>query len=118
VSEFATPSHTPLTLLTPQIADLAKENLGDISLSPDEANIFVWKAILPGPAGSPYEGGMFEVDIRIPPDYPYVPSLPLPDYTDGRFSPPKLLFLTKVYHCNVAHTGAICKYPQASCQLA
>lgn len=53
-----------------QIADLAKENLGDISLTPDEANIFAWKAVLPGPSGSPYEGGRFEVDIRIPSDYP------------------------------------------------
>lgn len=56
-----------------QIADLAKENLGEISLTPSEADIFAWKAVMPGPAGSPYEGGRFEVDIRIPSDYPYVP---------------------------------------------
>ena len=53
-----------------QIADLAKENLGELSLTPDESNIFRWKAILPGPAGSPYEGGMFEVNINVPHDYP------------------------------------------------
>jgi ubiquitin-conjugating enzyme E2 D/E len=52
--------------------DLAKEDLGEITLSPNEANIFAWKATLPGPKGSPYEGGVFEVDIRIPEDYPYV----------------------------------------------
>jgi hypothetical protein len=61
-----------------QMIDLAKEDLGDITLTPNEANIFAWIAVLPGPAGSPYEGGMFEVDIKIPEDYPYVPSLPLP----------------------------------------
>lgn len=27
----------------------------------------------------------------------------------SRFGPPKLQFLTKVYHCNIAPTGAICK---------
>ncbi|GFZ45274.1 E2 ubiquitin-conjugating enzyme [Saitozyma sp. JCM 24511] len=77
-----------------EIADLAKENLGAITLTPNESNIFQWKATLPGPAGSPYEGGVFEVDIRIPEDYP--------------FSPPHLQFVTKLYHCNVASTGAIC----------
>lgn len=50
--------------------DLAKEDLGEITLNPNEANIFAWKATLPGPKGSPYEGGVFEVDIRIPEDYP------------------------------------------------
>ncbi|WVQ72862.1 hypothetical protein IAR50_002423 [Cryptococcus sp. DSM 104548] len=77
-----------------EIADLAKEDLGNISLTPDEANILHWKAILPGPAGSPYEGGMFDIDIKVPHDYP--------------FSPPHLLFLTKVYHCNVSSNGNIC----------
>ncbi|ORX40161.1 ubiquitin-conjugating enzyme/RWD-like protein [Kockovaella imperatae] len=77
-----------------EIADLSKENLGNITLVPNESNIFAWKATIPGPQGSPYEGGVFEVDIRIPDDYP--------------FSPPHLHFITKVYHCNVASSGAIC----------
>ncbi|WVW84562.1 hypothetical protein I302_106596 [Kwoniella bestiolae CBS 10118] len=77
-----------------EIADLSKENLGAISLQPNESNIFNWKAILPGPTGSPYEGGVFEVDVKVPEDYP--------------FSPPHLHFVTKVYHCNIASTGAIC----------
>jgi hypothetical protein len=61
-----------VSLTNRQIADLAKENLGAITLTPNESNIFQWKATLPGPAGSPYEGGVFEVDIRIPEDYPWV----------------------------------------------
>ncbi|WOO77320.1 Ubiquitin-conjugating enzyme E2 D4 [Vanrija pseudolonga] len=77
-----------------EITDLARENLGDIKLAPNESNIFQWRAVLPGPAGSPYEGGVFEVDVRVPDDYP--------------FSPPQLQFLTKVYHCNIASTGVIC----------
>jgi len=66
-----------------QMIDLAKEDLGDITLTPNEANIFAWIAVLPGPAGSPYEGGMFEVDIKIPEDYPYVASLLLPPHYVG-----------------------------------
>ncbi|WVO19179.1 uncharacterized protein IAS62_000457 [Cryptococcus decagattii] len=77
-----------------EIADLAKEDLGSIILAPEETNILHWKARIPGPVGSPYEGGVFDVDIRVPHDYP--------------FSPPHLQFMTKVYHCNVASNGAIC----------
>ncbi|BEJ17129.1 hypothetical protein CspHIS471_0605300 [Cutaneotrichosporon sp. HIS471] len=77
-----------------EISDLARENLGAISLAPNESNIFQWRATIPGPVGSPYEGGVFDVDIRIPEDYP--------------FSPPHVQFVTKVYHCNVSQHGAIC----------
>ena len=42
-----------------------------------------------------YEGGIFYVDINIPPDYP--------------FKPPKMKFDTKIWHPNVSsQTGAIC----------
>merc|ERR1712187_609010 len=45
--------------------------------------------------GSPYEGGVFEIDIVIPAQYP--------------FEPPKMKFLTKIWHPNVSsQTGAIC----------
>ncbi|WWC88767.1 uncharacterized protein L201_003680 [Kwoniella dendrophila CBS 6074] len=77
-----------------EISDLSKEDLGSIILQPNESNILNWKAFLPGPIGSPYEGGLFEVDIKVPDDYP--------------FSPPQLHFVTKVYHCNIASSGAIC----------
>lgn len=53
-----------------EMADLSKENTGAITLQPDESNIFHWKARIPGPAGSPYEGGMFDVAIDVPSDYP------------------------------------------------
>ncbi|TXT10228.1 uncharacterized protein COLE_04162 [Cutaneotrichosporon oleaginosum] len=78
-----------------EISDLARENLGAIKLAPNESNIFQWRATIPGPAGSPYEGGLFDVDIRVPEDYP--------------FSPPHVQFVTKVYHCNVSPQGSICK---------
>lgn len=48
-----------------------------------------------GPPGTPYEGGVFQVDITIPNEYP--------------FKPPAMKFLTKIYHPNISLvTGAIC----------
>jgi len=54
-----------------------------------------WKGTLKGPEGTPYDGGVFVVDIRLDSDYPY--------------NPPKMKFDTKVWHPNVSsQTGAIC----------
>lgn len=48
-----------------------------------------------GSAGTPYEGGIFQIDIEIPTQYPFVP--------------PKMKFLTKIWHPNISsQTGAIC----------
>ena len=48
-----------------------------------------------GPEGTAYEGGVFEVDILISKEYP--------------FEPPKMRFITKIWHPNVSsQTGAIC----------
>ncbi|KAK9900883.1 hypothetical protein P389DRAFT_19113 [Cystobasidium minutum MCA 4210] len=57
-------------------------------------NLFEWYAQIDGPADSIYEGGVFDIDIVIPPDYP--------------FRPPRAQFRTKVYHMNINSQGGIC----------
>lgn len=53
------------------------------------------KGTIPGPQGTPYEGGIFEIDIILPKQYP--------------FEPPKMKYLTKIWHPNISsQTGAIC----------
>ena len=63
-------SQTTLKRIHREIADLKKEDLGNIKLTPAADNLFYWKASIPGPEGSVYEGGVFDVDINLAHDYP------------------------------------------------
>uniref|UniRef100_A0A1B6CT36 E2 ubiquitin-conjugating enzyme n=1 Tax=Clastoptera arizonana TaxID=38151 RepID=A0A1B6CT36_9HEMI len=53
------------------------------------------KGEITGPPETPYEGGNFVLEIKIPETYP--------------FNPPKVRFITKIWHPNISSvTGAIC----------
>jgi ubiquitin-protein ligase len=66
-----TTSQMSLKRINREVADAAKEDLGAITLAPTD-NLFVWKGSIPGPTGSPYEGGVFGVDVHLEKDYPCV----------------------------------------------
>jgi ubiquitin-conjugating enzyme E2 N len=73
---------------------LLKESVPGISASPHEDNFRYFSVCVFGPQGSPYEGGVFNLELFLPDEYPMVA--------------PKVRFLTKIYHPNIDKLGRIC----------
>ena len=64
------------------------------TVQPKGDDYFAWQATITGPPSTPYEDGLFFVDLDLPHDYP--------------FKPPKLKFTTSIYHANISEKGEIC----------
>lgn len=58
-------------------------------------DLFNWKSTIRGPEGSPFEGGVWDIRINVPHDYP--------------ISPPKMEFVNKICHPNVNFKVSIIK---------
>lgn len=79
-----------------EIVDIQSDSSSNISAEPvGSDDLTHLKGRFKGPPGTPYEGGTYVVDIRIPNEYP--------------FRPPIMKFDTRLWHPNVSsQTGAIC----------
>eukprot|EP01083_Nonionella_stella_P103697 296393_1 len=82
-----------LRRITKELEDLNQNPVPNCSMGPENNNMFTWKAILVGPENTPYFDGIFDLHIRIPQDYP--------------FKPPKISFITPIYHCDINSNGSI-----------
>lgn len=51
-----------------------------------EDDLLYWEALIQGPEGTPFEGGVFAAELKFPKDYP--------------LAPPSMRFLGEVWHPN------------------
>ena len=70
-----------------EINENPNSNIGCIVGLPEEDNIFKWRVTLTGPKDSSYKGGLFELIVEFPDNYPE--------------SAPEIYFTTPIYHLNV-----------------
>ena len=68
--------------------------MAGISATPYEDNLRYFNVVIAGPQESPFEGGIFKLELFLPGEYP--------------MAPPKVRFLTKMYHPNIDKLGRIC----------
>ncbi|KAK1537832.1 ubiquitin-conjugating enzyme E2-18 kDa, partial [Colletotrichum paranaense] len=59
-----------------------------------EDDLLHWEALIQGPEGTPFEGGVFPAELKFPKDYP--------------LAPPTMKFLVDMWHPNIYPSGLVC----------
>ncbi|KAI4319653.1 hypothetical protein MLD38_033230 [Melastoma candidum] len=80
--------------LVKELKNLDESPPEGIKVVVNEDNFSTIYADIEGPAGTPYENGIFRMKLILSQDFPQ--------------SPPKGYFLTKIFHPNIATNGEIC----------
>lgn len=81
--------------LAKEFKDMEASPMDNCTAGPVNPNdLHLWHGTIIGPEKSPYEGGLFKLEIKFPTNYP--------------FKAPTVSFLTKVYHPNISASGGIC----------
>ncbi|KAG7483717.1 hypothetical protein MATL_G00041340 [Megalops atlanticus] len=84
----------------PQSALLLRRQLAELNKNPvegfsagliDDNDLYRWEVLIIGPPDTLYEGGVFKAHLTFPRDYP--------------LRPPKMKFITDIWHPNVDKNG-------------
>ncbi|XP_075679222.1 ubiquitin-conjugating enzyme E2G 1 [Dermatophagoides pteronyssinus] len=82
-------------LLRKQLNDLKKNPVEGFSAGLcDDSDIYNWEVLIIGPPDTLYEGGFFKANLTFPKEYP--------------LKPPKMRFLTEIWHPNIDKNGNVC----------
>jgi ubiquitin-conjugating enzyme E2 D len=93
-SSFASP-RALLPTIEKEYQSFEKDPLNYCTVRIIDDNLYHWQCTMIGPQDTPYAGGIFQLKIEFPSQYP--------------FKPPTVLFLTKVYHPSIeTKSGKIC----------
>ena len=80
--------------LSMEYEKLVSDPICGVKIAKEDGNLYKWKVILPGPKGSAYEDGLFNLSFDLD-NYP--------------FKCPDIKFITPMYHPNIKKdTGEIC----------
>jgi len=81
-------------LLQNQFKKIQSEPVEGIAVELSDDNLHEWKVYIEGPKETFYEGGIFQLAMKFPPDYP--------------MSPPTVTFISEFWHPNVYTDGKVC----------
>jgi len=81
-------------LLQNQFKKIQSEPVEGVALELHEESLFEWKVYIEGPTETDYAGGIFQLLMKFPQDYP--------------MSPPTVTFLSDFWHPNVYPDGKVC----------
>jgi len=81
-------------LLQNQYKKFQSEPVEGIAVELSDDNLHEWRVFIEGPSETFYEGGIFQLLMKFPPDYP--------------MSPPTVTFVSEFWHPNVYTDGKVC----------
>ncbi|BGP41535.1 ubiquitin conjugating enzyme Ubc7/UbcP3 [Rhodotorula kratochvilovae] len=77
-----------------QLSEAEKEDSMFTAGPVSEDDFFTWSCLISGPEDTPFEGGVFQAELKFPRDYP--------------LSPPKMKFDPPLFHPNIYANGEVC----------
>ena len=82
------------TRISREIAQLQKKPIDEATFEFNDSDMYIMTCTIIGANDTPYEGGKFKIAISLPKEYP--------------IKPPRVLFMTKIFHPNINTIGKIC----------